>query len=61
MKRLANNTYSEQVQAIRVAIAIGIDAELDDPAMVGRVPDLTPEQIDWLASWLASERIGRIS
>jgi len=46
-------------RAIKAAIELGIEVE-KDPTMASVVPDLTEDQIDWLASWLASESIGKV-
>jgi hypothetical protein len=49
----------EHFTAIKSAIILGLDVEADDPAMRDFLPPLTPDQIDWLASWLVSEGIGK--
>ena len=53
-------TYDENVTAIRRALALGLDVEMD-PAMADIVPSLSTGQIYWIASWLASEGIGKVS
>ena len=43
---------------IRQALVLGLDVESQDPAMADALPDLTERQVEWIASWLASEGIG---
>ena len=52
--------YEKRRREIQSAIEIGIDAERGDPTLTDLVSSFTPEQIDWLACWLASENIGKL-
>jgi hypothetical protein len=47
--------YRDNAVAIAMSIRVGIIAEQDWEGPSIKEGDLTEEQIDWLASWLAGE------
>ncbi len=49
------STYEEAKPRLEASIRLGIAAEEDWPGPSVKPGDLTEEQIDWLASWLAGE------
>ena len=55
----ADGRYDENKAAIARALAMGVSAETDDPDLHFIVTSLTGPQLDWVASWLASEGIGK--
>lgn len=52
---MPDQTYEDRRNAIRRAIVLGIDAEAHDIDLCDIVAGISDEQVDWLASWLASE------
>lgn len=56
---LTDGRYTENKAAIGQALAMGVSAEEDNPDVGPIVRSLTEPQLDWIASWLAGEGIGR--
>lgn len=52
---VSGNTYEKSKPRLEASIRMGIAAEEDWPGPSVKPGDLTEEQIDWLASWLAGE------
>lgn len=52
--------HSDNYQAIYNSIHLGISAEEDWDGPSVKPGDLTDAQIEWLASWLAGEGIGKL-
>lgn len=55
----AGSDFQKLRAEVKAALQLGLDAEAMDPAM-GHLRGVTPKMVDWIASWLASERIGKV-
>lgn len=53
----ASARYDDAKARIASSLTMGVTVEADDPNLEAIVSAITPEQVEWIASWLAGEGI----